>query len=358
LGRQEYRASGYYATGFRRRIGEMPELITKSIIVLFGCLIGSFLNVCIYRMPRSGKVEPKDFLNIAGSKEHADKLWEDLISNGYIDEDGYVERKFKKLRRKQQIGNFGLAEQYADSKKTIFKIIDQSCELSIDKPKRSFCPNCQKQVLWYDNIPLVSYIFLGGKCRFCKKSISFRYFLVELTTAALLVVLYGFFGLSVQFFVYGVLTCALIVATFIDFDFFIIPDEITLGGLIIGIVLSAIFPQLHGVLTWSESLIQAGLGILAGGGSIYLIGRFGEIIFKKESMGGGDVKFLAMIGSILGWQMALLIFFLAPFFGAGVGIMAKLTKGAEIIPYGPYLSLATFLVLLWGNNILKYVFFY
>ncbi|MBU1044671.1 MAG: A24 family peptidase [Candidatus Omnitrophica bacterium] len=336
----------------------MPDLIIKSMVVLFGCLIGSFLNVCIYRMPRSGKVAPEDFLKISGSKEHSDKLWEDLISSGYIDEDGYVEKKFKKLRKKNQLAKFELAGAYAKSKKQIFRILDKSCELSIDKPKRSFCPNCQKQVLWYDNIPLLSYLALGGKCRFCKKPIPFRYFFVEFLTASLLLVVYSFFGLSVQFFTYGVLTCALIVSTFIDFDFFIIPDEITLGGLIVGIVLSGIFPQLHGASSWLDSLIKSGLGILAGGGSIYLIGQFGEIIFKKESMGGGDVEFLAMIGSVLGWQMALLIFFLAPFFGAGVGIFARLTKGAEIIPYGPYLSLATFIVILWGNNILKFLFYF
>ncbi len=336
----------------------MPDLIIKTMVVLFGCLIGSFLNVCIYRMPRSGKVEPDDFLKISGNKEHAEKLWQDLINSGYIDEDGYVERKFKKLRKKVNFKAFKLEGAYEKSKKQIFKILDQSCELSIDKPKRSFCPNCQKQVNWYDNIPLLSYLSLGGKCRFCKKPIPFRYFFVEFITASLLLVLYSFFGLSVQFFVYGVLICALIVSTFIDFDFFIIPDEITLGGLVLGVILSVIFPQLHNVSTWSASLIQSVLGLLAGGGSIYLIGRFGEIIFKKESMGGGDVKFLAMIGSILGWQMALLIFFLAPFFGAAVGIFAKLTKGAEIIPYGPYLSLATFIVILWGNNILKYLFYF
>lgn len=336
----------------------MPQIIIKSIVFLFGSLIGSFLNVCIYRMPRSGRVEPDEFLKISGSKEHSEKLWEDLMHSGYIDEDGYVEKKFKKLRKKHKLAKFELEGKYNKSKKQIFEILDKSCELSIDKPKRSFCPNCQKQIMWFDNIPLLSYLSLGGKCRFCKKRIPFRYFLVELITASLLVVVYNFFGMSVQFFVYGVLTCALIVATFIDFDFFIIPDEITLGGIVAGIVLSVIFPSLHGVSTWSASLIQSGLGLLAGGGSIYLIGRFGEILFKKESMGGGDVKFLAMIGSILGWQMAMLIFFLAPFFGAGVGIVAKLTKGDEIIPYGPYLSLATFLVILWGNNILKYLFYF
>jgi len=260
----------------------MPELLIKIGIFVFGSLIGSFLNVCIYRMPR---------------------------------------------------------------------------ELSVNNPKRSFCPSCQKQVLWYDNIPFLSYLMLGGKCRFCKKPISFRYFLVEFITACALVILYRFFGLNVFFFVYAILCCALIVATFIDFDFQIIPDEITLGGLIIGILLSVLFPQLHAASSRVSSLIQAGLGILAGGGSIYLIGKFGEIVFKKESMGGGDVKFLAMIGSILGWKLTLLIFFLAPVFGAIVGIIARITKGAEVIPYGPYLSLATFLVILWGNKILSYMFY-
>ncbi|MBU4306084.1 MAG: prepilin peptidase [Candidatus Omnitrophica bacterium] len=261
----------------------MTDLLSKIIVFVFGSLAGSFLNVCIYRMPR---------------------------------------------------------------------------EISVNKPRRSFCPHCNKQVLWYDNVPFLGYLMLGGKCRFCKHPISFRYFLVELITAALLVVLYHFFGLSMRFFVYGALTCALIVATFIDFDFQIIPDEITLGGLAVAFILSLIFPQLHAVSSRLMSLFQALIGMLAGGGSIYLIGKFGEAVFKKESMGGGDVKFLAMIGALLGWKAAILIFFLAPFFGAVVGIIAKFRHGAEIIPYGPYLSLATFLVILWGNNILKYFFFY
>lgn len=336
----------------------MTGMIIKSMVFVFGTLIGSFLNVCIYRMPRSGKVEKEDFLKVSGTQEHADKLWQDLIASGYIDEDGFVEKKFKKLRKKEKAEGFALVGKYAKSKKQIFDIIDRSCELCVDKPKRSFCPHCGKQVLWYDNIPLVSYLALSGICRFCKKPISFRYFFVEFITAALLVILYGFFSESlVQFFIYSLLTCALIAATFIDFDFQIIPDEITLGGLVVGITLSIIFPTLHDTTLRMHALMQSVLGMLAGGGSIYLIGRFGEKLFKKESMGGGDVKFMAMIGTVLGWKLTLLIFFLAPFFGAAVGIVARLTKGAEVIPYGPYLSLATFLAILWGNNILKYLFY-
>lgn len=328
------------------------------MIFIFGSLIGSFLNVCIYRMPRSGKVEKEDFLKVSGSEEYTDKLWHDLIASGYIDEYGFVERKFKKLKNKEKETGFTLDGKYTNSKKQIFNILDHSCALSVDEPKRSFCPHCRKQVLWYDNIPLVSYLALSGICRFCKKPIAFRYFFVEFLTAALLVILHGKFGLSAHFFIYGILSCALVAATFIDFDFQIIPDEITIGGLGLGIILSIIFPQLHHTSLRMHALIYSILGMLAGGGSIYLIGRFGEIIFKKESMGGGDVKFLAMIGSVLGWKLTLLIFFLAPFFGAVVGIIARLTRGAEVIPYGPYLSLATFLVILWGNRLLAYLFYF
>ena len=337
----------------------MPGIIIKSMIFIFGSLIGSFLNVCIYRMPRSGKVEKEDFLRVLGNQEHADKLWQDLTASGYIDEDGYVQRKFKKLKDKEKETGFVLEGKYTKSKKQIFDIIDHSCELGIDQPKRSFCPHCRKQVLWYDNIPMLSYLALSGKCRFCKKPIALRYFFVEFITAALLVILYQFFSDSLlHFFIYSLLSCALVAATFIDFDFQIIPDEITLGGLIAGIILSIIFPQLHYTPLRMHALTLSILGMLAGGGIIYLIGRFGEIVFKKESMGGGDVKFLAMIGTVLGWKLTLLIFFLAPFFGAVVGIIARLTKGEEVIPYGPYLSLATFLVILWGNNILAYLFYF
>ena len=335
----------------------MPDAIVRIIVFIFGSLIGSFLNVCIYRLPRSGKVGKSDFSDIFDTEEALSLFFGKLILSGYIDEEGYVEKKFKKLRKQERESGFILPDNYAKNKGQIFEIIDKSCDLSIASPKRSFCPNCNRQVLWYDNVPMLSYIILLAKCRFCKQKIPFRYFLVELITASLLVVLYNFFGLSAKFFVYGVLSFGLIAATFIDFDFQIIPDEITLGGLVVGIVLSIVFPQLHGTAVRMQAFIASILGMLAGGGSIYLIGRFGEILFKKESMGGGDVKFLAMIGSVLGWQFTLLIFFLAPFFGAAVGIIARISKGDEVIPYGPYLSLATFLVILWGQDILQYLFY-
>jgi leader peptidase (prepilin peptidase)/N-methyltransferase len=153
--------------------------------------------------------------------------------------------------------------------------------------------------------------------------------------------------------VYTVLECALIVGTFTDFMHFIIPDEITIGGLIAGVAFSIVFPQLHNVSSHKVSFLLSLSGASAGAAAIYAIGIIGKWIFKKEAMGGGDVKLMAMIGSVVGWKYILLIFFIAPFFGAVVGLYLKFVKKMDIIPYGPYLSLATFVVIMWGENILR-----
>jgi leader peptidase (prepilin peptidase)/N-methyltransferase len=126
-----------------------------------------------------------------------------------------------------------------------------------------------------------------------------------------------------------------IVGTIVDLEHRIIPDEVTLGGVIAGLILSGLIPQLHSTDSRIWSLGQAGLGILVGGGSIYLMGLLGEWVFKKEAMGGGDVKLLAMVGSFLGWEYAILSFFLAPFFGSIVGIVEKIRTKDSTIAYGP-----------------------
>jgi len=221
----------------------------------------------------------------------------------------------------------------------------------------SRCTSCKKPIPWYDNTPFLSYIILMGKCRHCKKMISFRYFAVELISALAFLTLFYYFGLTAKFWIYSLVTSGLIVTTFIDLEFQIIPDRISLGGLVLGIILSVFIPQLHNSLTWDNGLIKSLLGMFAGGGLIYLTGYVGQIIFKKESMGGGDVKLMAMLGAFLGWKMAILIFFLAPFFGTPAGLYLKFKKKQDIIPYGPYIALASFVAMIWGQRILSYLFF-
>ncbi|MFC1666867.1 prepilin peptidase [Candidatus Omnitrophota bacterium] len=250
------------------------------LIFILGSMIGSFLNVCIYRMPRN----------------------ESIVFPG------------------------------------------------------SRCVSCKKSVLWYDNIPFLSYIFLKGNCRFCKAKISPRYFAVEFISALTALVLFVYFGPTYRFWIYSLLTFSLVIVTFIDLEFQIIPDSISIGGLVLGIIMSAFIPALHNVFVWKAGLVKSLIGALTGGGLIYLTGLLGQFIFKKESMGGGDVKLMAMLGAFLGWKMAVLIFFLAPFFGTPAGIYLKFKKKHDIIPYGPYISIASFVVMIWGENILSLLF--
>lgn len=229
-------------------------------------------------------------------------------------------------------------------------------EKSIIKP-RSFCPLCKEAIPWYDNIPMVSFLLLRGRCRFCKGKISPVYIIVEIISGSMCVLLFRYFGFTPRFFILWYLTCSLIVASFIDLRFQEIPDVITLPGILIGLGAALFYPPLMARVEMLPSALQSFLGVLAGGGSIYALGFVGEIIFKKEAMGGGDVKLLAMVGAFLGWKLAIFVFFLAPFFGAVVGITLKIKEGRDIIPYGPYLSLAAIVAVFYGEAILKRLFF-
>jgi leader peptidase (prepilin peptidase)/N-methyltransferase len=234
---------------------------------------------------------------------------------------------------------------------------------------RSHCPHCKKRIPGYDNIPFLSYMILGGRCRICKKKISLRYPAVELLTAAVFLLFYNYYGLRYEFFFYSLLACNLIVATFVDIKHRIIPDEISVGGIIIGFLLSSIKGfNLNPMAFDIKPMLDSGLGIIAGGGSLYLTGFFFDLVYFKllkkppiqgetESMGGGDVKLLAMIGAFLGWKSALVAFILAPFFGAVIGIIQLVTKKDHTIPYGPFLSLAAFLSIFWTDAIIKLVFY-
>lgn len=215
---------------------------------------------------------------------------------------------------------------------------------------RSVCPQCKTQLRWYHNIPLFSYLFLRGKCGFCKNKISFRYPLVEMLNAAFYLYFYWQYSLSLNFVIFSLIASALIAIFFIDLDFQIIPDVITLPGIIVGLGVS--------LLPDGIGIINALIGLLVGGGSLYLVALLGDWLFKKDSMGGGDIKMAAMLGSFLGWQKVLLIFISSAFIGLVVSIVimmfsAKLRK-SRVIPFGPFLATASVLAICYGDRIIAF----
>ena len=221
----------------------------------------------------------------------------------------------------------------------------------------SHCPFCGKGINWFDNIPVLSYLILRGKCRSCTKHIPVRYLVIEIISGIIPVLLFLKFGISPKFFFLWYLTGALTVVSFIDLAIYEVPDEITISGIALGLGMAFFFPGLFERAGNLSSLLDSFLGVIAGGGLIYIIGFVGEFIFKKEAMGGGDVKLLAMIGAFLGWKLAILTFFLAPFLGFIPGIVIKIKKGESVMPYGPYLSLAALAAIFYGNVILEKIFY-
>ena len=223
-------------------------------------------------------------------------------------------------------------------------------ETSIVKP-RSQCPYCQHPIRNCDNIPLISFIVLRGKCRDCGGKISWRYPLVELITAVLALLLFLKFGLTLSFLVFFIFTAVLIVITFIDLDHQIIPDILTLPGIPI-FCLAAIFLV---KIPWMEALI----GLLIGGGILFTIAFVYELISKREGMGGGDIKLLAMIGAFLGWKSLIFILLFSSFSGAIIGITAMIIKKQDMkyaIPFGPFLSAAAVAYPFWGEAFTRLLF--
>jgi leader peptidase (prepilin peptidase)/N-methyltransferase len=240
--------------------------------ILFGAVIGSFLNVCIHRLP----------------------LKQSVISPG------------------------------------------------------SRCPQCATPIGWYDNVPILSYLWLRGRCRACGRGISWRYPLVEALNAAGYGLIIWRFGLSAPALVYLLLWSALIVISFIDLDHMIIPDRITVPGIVLGLLVGTVLlPQ------WWDSL----LGLLVGGGILYFMALISPYLFGKEGMGGGDIKLLAMIGAFLGWKPAVLTIFFGGLLGAAVGLtlmgIRVMTREAYL-PFGPFLALGAGVVILYGREILAW----
>jgi leader peptidase (prepilin peptidase)/N-methyltransferase len=202
---------------------------------------------------------------------------------------------------------------------------------------------------------LISWLVLGGRCRACREKISFRYWLVELLTAVVFYLFYRHYGLQAVLWPYLVMVSGFIVATFVDFEYRIIPDEVSIGGMIAGVLFSLFVPQLHGTHSPFLGVGFSLLGLLAGGGSIYLFGVIGDFILKKETMGGGDVKLMGMVGAFLGWKLALLTFFLGPFIALPFGIIEKIRTKDSAFAYGPFLIMGAMASLFWGERIIDFI---
>jgi leader peptidase (prepilin peptidase) / N-methyltransferase len=217
----------------------------------------------------------------------------------------------------------------------------------------SRCGFCESPVRWYDNVPVLSWIVLGGRCRWCGVGISPRYALVELLTSLLFVAVLHRFGAEWHTPVYALFCAALVAVTFIDIDHRIIPDSISKSGVVIGVAVAAILPSTPEALlpvTLTLSLAGAVLGYF----SLLAVSLVGKALFRRESMGLGDVKLLAMIGAFLGPLSLPFIFVVAPLAGSTYGITAALLRGRRIrgatMPFGPFLSAAAIAYLLGGSE--------
>lgn len=221
-------------------------------------------------------------------------------------------------------------------------------KLSIFTP-RSFCVNCKTPLKVRENIPIISYILLRGRCSTCKAKISPRYLIVELLTAIIYLLVFRKFGFGLPLVTYLFFSSLLIIITFIDLEHQLILNKITYPGIILGLLVSFFLPNL--------SSLQSLLGGLIGGLIIYLLHLLSLLLFRKVGMGGGDLKLAILLGVFLGWQDLLLSLLIASFVGGIVGgvlIFLRIKKRTDYIPYGPYLCLGGMVVLLWGEDIISW----
>ena len=213
----------------------------------------------------------------------------------------------------------------------------------------SACPACASPIRWYDNIPVLSFLLLGGRCRDCKERIAWRYPIVEMATALLFALAYLRIGWGPDLIPALLFLSALIVITVIDLDHQLIPDRITLPGIVAGFAGSVVL----GRPSWLNSL----LGIVVGGGILFVIIVLSGVALGVPGMGGGDMKLGAMLGAFLGWQLMLLGLFLAAFLGGAVALalLAAGRKGRkDPLPFGPFLAFGGAVSLFWGEGIVQW----
>jgi leader peptidase (prepilin peptidase) / N-methyltransferase len=233
------------------------------------------------------------------------------------------------------------------------ELLEIDCDTSKRKPfnlitPRSHCPNCKHKITALENIPIISYLFLKGKCKNCANKISIRYPLIEFVSAITVVIVAFYFGVSLQTLFALFLTWSLIALSMIDFDHQLLPDDITLPLLWLGIIIN-----LFGLFTDIESSI---LGAVFGYGILWSVYIIFKLITGKEGMGHGDFKLLAVLGAWFGWQSLPLIIILSSLVGAIIGISLMIFNSHDrntAIPFGPYLAVAGWISMLWGPYIMS-----
>jgi leader peptidase (prepilin peptidase)/N-methyltransferase len=239
----------------------------------------------------------------------------------------------------------------------------------------SACPNCQQSIKPYDNIPILSWLILGGKCRNCKNPISPRYLFVEVLTGALFLLVYWSIGFSAFLPVVLIFTAAVVSLVFIDAEHMILPNVITYPLLVFALLVRLIFPLLFGASyftdfkifplnqmqdfpVWLVSLVGAILGALVGGGFLWLVGAVWKMLRGVDAMGLGDVKMMFAVGALLGWRLTLLSIFIVAFAGAVIGVFViarqKEKDFQAQIPFGIFLGIGSILSLLFGEQIIQW----
>lgn len=241
--------------------------------------------------------------------------------------------------------------------------------MSVSRP-RSHCPQCKQLVSWYDNIPVVSYLILQGRCRRCGKQFSARYPFIEAITGLVSVLLYLKFGLTLEWGIFFAFSCALIVLAFIDLDHRILPDVITLNGIWIGMLITAYLAQpspltarlfhaagIDGANPHLLALAASLLGAIIGGGLLWGVAEAYLRLRGIEGMGLGDVKMMAMVGAFLGAPLALLTIMLGSLAGSVIGLifikLADKTREYEL-PFGTFLSFAGIVAVLYGEDLVRW----
>lgn len=294
------------------------------VVAFLGLFVGSFLNVVIYRLPVMMQNEWRDAMQEMAAQEAS-------IASNAATSDAIISDEHDSNPTHPNAGT----EAGTDTNETF--------NLSVP---RSRCPNCSNLITWWQNIPVLSYLMLAGKCHKCKTAISARYPTLELITMLLSLVVAWQLGPTLQCVLGIIITWFLVAMTMIDFDHQLLPDSLTLPLMWIGLLAS-----LAPVFTDVQSAV---IGAAAGYVILWLVFQLFKLITGKEGMGYGDFKLLAALGALLGWQQLPIIILLSSLVGAIVGITLIAITGRDKnipIPFGPYLAAAGWLAMLWGEQI-------